>query len=185
MIVPTLYCVFWFGTFGGAAIGMQMRADHMGLRRTTNCPWQQLALRGQTPGHGVCAGFSNASTTRPTWSTSAAPVARRTSSSTEISANGGKGFVRHHGLRLALPLFYFITSSDSRLARHRHDQRNGGAGAGSGLSSSAAVTEDARAWRWRRGAPHSALNGVSAVWEAASRSKLASCTFLCFLFCFM
>jgi choline-glycine betaine transporter len=31
MIVPTLYCVFWFGTFGGAAIGMQMRADHMGL----------------------------------------------------------------------------------------------------------------------------------------------------------
>ena len=57
LIVPTLYCVLWFGTFGGAAIGMQMRADHMGASIPDTTYWGKDATH---PLDTRMAGFSNA-----------------------------------------------------------------------------------------------------------------------------
>ena len=110
LIVPTLYCVFWFGTFGGAAIGMQMRADHMGLSD------EDVTYMGKDATHPLDTRMTNA---KPEHNKGYV-VDFGGSSSTEdqffdlISSYGGKGLA--YGLTcwawLCL-LFYFITSSDS------------------------------------------------------------------------
>merc|ERR1719443_662781 len=110
LIVPTLYCVFWFGTFGGAAIGMQMRADHMGLSD------EDVTYMGTDATHPLDTRMTNA---KPEHNKGYV-VDFGGSSSTEdqffdlISSYGGKGLA--YGLTcwawLCL-LFYFITSSDS------------------------------------------------------------------------
>ncbi|CAH0373483.1 unnamed protein product [Pelagomonas calceolata] len=110
MIVPTLYCIFWFGTFGGAAIGMQMRADHMGA---SDEGWTYM---GKDATHPLDTRMKNA---KPEHNKGYV-VDFGGSSSVEdqffdlISSYGGKGLA--YGLTcwawLCL-LFYFITSSDS------------------------------------------------------------------------
>ena len=108
MIVPTLYCVLWFGTFGGAGIGMQMRADHIDADTTY---WGKDATH---PLDTRMAGFSNAEHNR------GYVVDLRSSGSTEdrffdlLSSYGGKGLAYGlTGFAWLCLLFYFITSSDS------------------------------------------------------------------------
>ena len=108
MIVPTLYCVLWFGTFGGAAIGMQMRADHIDAGTTY---WGKDATH---PLDTRMKGFSNAEHNQGYVVESASSGSKEDKFFDLISSYGGKGLA--YGLTgwawLCL-LFYFITSSDS------------------------------------------------------------------------
>ena len=114
MIVPTLYCVLWFGVFGGAGIRMQMQAEHMGLATTDHpAAFGNSKFSDTEPLGTNMKGFSNANHNQ-------AYVVHHNSHSKEnmfydqLSSCGGKGMA--YGLTgwgwLCL-LFYFITSSDS------------------------------------------------------------------------
>ena len=114
MIVPTLYCVLWFGVFGGAGIRMQMQAEHMGLATTDHpAAFGNSKFSDTEPLGTNMKGFSNANHNQ-------AYVVHHNSHSKEnmfydqLSSYGGKGMA--YGLTgwgwLCL-LFYFITSSDS------------------------------------------------------------------------
>ena len=114
MIVPTLYCVLWFGVFGGAGIRMQMQAEHMGLATDDNpAAFGNSRFSDTEPLGTNMKGFSNANHNQ-------AYMVNHYSHSKEnmfydqLSSYGGKGMA--YGLTgwgwLCL-LFYFITSSDS------------------------------------------------------------------------
>jgi len=122
--VPTLYCVLWFGTFGGAGIRMQMKADHMGLADNT-----PSAITNSTYGNGRGVlggdvhdgealstnmdGFSNAKHNHA-FTVALYNLGMEDMFYDMLSSYGGRGLA--YGLTgfawLSL-LFYFITSSDS------------------------------------------------------------------------
>ena len=124
LIVPTLYCVLWFGTFGGAGIRMQMKADHMGLADNT-----PSAITNSTYGNGRGVlggdvhdgealstnmdGFSNAKHNHA-FTVALYNLGMEDMFYDMLSSYGGRGLA--YGLTgfawLSL-LFYFITSSDS------------------------------------------------------------------------
>ena len=161
LIVPTLYCVLWFGTFGGAGIGMQMRADHLDTDTTY---WGKDATH---PLDTRMAGFSNAEHNR------GYVVDLRSSGSTEdrffdlLSSYGGKGLAYGlTGFAWLCLLFYFITSSDSGSLVIDMISANGDQDPPVGQRIFWAVTEGCAAialLKGSQGDPGRALGGVQAV----------------------
>jgi len=108
LILPTLYSILWFGTFGGAAIGMQMRADHVDSGTT---------FHGQdatTPLDTRMAGFANAEHNRAYVVDFGGSGSGPDMFFDLLGSYGGKGLAYGlTGFAWLCLLLYFITSSDS------------------------------------------------------------------------
>ena len=98
LILPVLYCVLWFGVFGGAGIRMQMQAEHMGLATTDHpAAFGNSKFSDTEPLGTNMKGFSNANHNQ-------AYVVHHNSHSKEnmfydqLSSYGGKGMA--YGLSL-------------------------------------------------------------------------------------
>jgi choline-glycine betaine transporter len=161
MIVPTLYCVLWFGTFGGAAIGMQMRADHIDAGTTF---WGKDATH---PLDTRMAGFSNAEHNRGYVVDLSSSGSREDKLFDVLSSYGGKGLgYGLTGFAWLCLLFYFITSSDSGSLVIDMISANGEQEPPLVQRIFWAVTEGCAAialLKGSQGDPDRALNGVSAV----------------------
>jgi choline-glycine betaine transporter len=160
LILPTLYCVLWFGTFGGAAIGMQMRSDHIDSGTKY---WGKDAAR---PLDTRMAGFADAEHNR-------AYVVDLSSGTIEdkffdlLGSYGGKGLAYGiTGFAWLCLLSYFITSSDSGSLVIDMISANGDQDPPLAQRIFWACTEGAAAIALLKGSggdPDRALDGVSAV----------------------